>query len=143
MKKVQKLKILALILTATGMLLSAYLWYQTVDYDPNIPCTSFSNCGAVISGKYGKIFEVPVAALGFFYYGVIALLLFIWFYLEEKLIENLIFAGLMIGMVFTVYLRYLEFVKIGEICIWCWGSVAIIILLITTFVVTQKETSKV
>jgi len=54
-------------------------------------------------------------------------------------LDKMLFAGILWGIIFSVYLRYLEFVKIGHICVWCWMSVILIVLFIVLYLWEQKQ----
>lgn len=116
------------VLTFVGMALSAYLWYVHI-YTEDVPCTSAGNCEAVIKGKWGTMFGVPLGVYGFFYYAILALLIFEREFISAKIINQLITVLLVWGVIYSVYLRYLEFEKIGSICTMCWISVFIVLFL--------------
>jgi uncharacterized membrane protein len=49
--------------------------------------------------------------------------------LFKSIFKPLVALALIVGIGFTIYLRVVEFVFIKAICIWCWGSVVIVVLL--------------
>ncbi len=138
------LKYSLVILSVIGMLLSVYLWnVQLQGEGLSIPCTTDGGCELVLTSKWSKIFGVPMSVFGFFYYAFMALLTFQMVFIKNKLIEKLTLLGIVWGIVFSVYLRYLEFVKIGTHCIWCWGSVMVILLMAIIFSIAtngEKDT---
>ncbi|MCA9383278.1 vitamin K epoxide reductase family protein [Candidatus Dojkabacteria bacterium] len=124
------LKYILFILSILGIILSAYLWkVQLQGEDLSIPCTTNGGCELVLTSKWSKIFGVPMSVYGFFFYAFLALLTFQRIFIEHKLIEKLTLLSIVWGIIFSVYLRYLEFAKIGAHCTWCWISVLIIVLM--------------
>lgn len=115
-----------LLLASVGAFISLYLWNATVTAT-GVVC--FTGCESVISGEYGKMFGVPVSAYGFAFYGLIILLAYLRMNISDRLLDKLMFSVLVFGVAYTLYLRYLEFFVIGDICIWCWGSALVIVLI--------------
>lgn len=140
-KKIDTYNLILFVLTFLGLALSAYLWYFQVNPDQNIPCTN-DGCGHILSSPYSFIFGIPMAVYGFFFYAFLATLIFQRFFTKEKILENLIKLSLLAGLVFSLYLRYLEFFKIGAICPWCWVSFMIVLALCTTYLLKPKSSGK-
>ncbi len=103
------LKYILFILSILGIILSAYLWkVQLQGEDLSIPCTTNGGCELVLTSKWSKIFGVPMSVYGFFFYAFLALLTFQRIFIEHKLIEKLTLLSIVWGIIFSVYLRYLE-----------------------------------
>jgi len=126
-----KLSKLIVFLGIVGMGLSAYLWY--LHLRDIAPVCATNGCGIVAASKYAVLLGVPVAALGFFFYGTLTALGFERLFIRDIIIERLFLIDLITGIIFSIYLRFLEFFKIGAICIWCWGSVLIIVLITAVY----------
>ncbi len=129
-----------LLLSIVGMLLCAYLWWIQVS-DTIVPCTD-DGCETVLNSEYGKILGVPMAVYGFFFYVGVWFLAFERSLIKHKLLD--LFLGILIvwGVLFGVYLRYLEFAKIGDICIWCWGSFGITLVMLGVFIFEHLKLRK-
>ncbi len=132
---------LIMFLAFLGMLLSAYLWANHLNDKP-IPCT-ITSCEHVLSSEYAEMFGVPMGAYGFFFYAFVAFTAFIRFFVGHKVLDRLLLGLITWGIAFSLYLRYLEFVKIGGICEWCWMSVFIVVLLLFTFLIEKRQKSKI
>lgn len=134
-----------LIIAMLGILLSMYLWYIHISANPGF-CTA--SCGSIITGEYGIFLNMPWGFWGLlFYTGMTGLLMLrskkVIFDPKFCLIEALrdfrrnyllnwdfLFkVGLVWGWIVTLYLRYLEFSVLHEFCLYCWGSVVLMILL--------------
>ena len=126
------------IASISGMLLSVYLWSYQVQAGHNnfiIPCTVDGGCVDVLNSDYSKFFGIPMAAYGFFFYAFMTLLAFQRMFSPHKINNYLIRFFWVIGFIFTVYLRYLEFFVINHICAWCWLSVLIMAVIMTALIV--------
>jgi len=112
----------------TGVLLSTYLYFIQQNTLSN-GCSVGGGCSYVLSGEYSKFLGQPIALWGIlFYVGLMALVVLRKFY-AEFITERYMNLYLLSGVLFTIYLRYLEIFKINHFCKWCWGSVVIIVLL--------------
>ncbi len=134
MKKIDLKKIM-LMLSVMGALLSLYLVYTTVT--KNYAICPNNGCEVVGSSKYSYFLGLPVAMWGLGYY--LALFLLILKSHENKVFMEYFKYLLIIGIIFTLYLRYLEFFVIGAICIWCWISVVVIALMTVAYLMYRKS----
>lgn len=134
-KKLKIGKLLLLVLTAAGIMLSGYLWMVHIS-GSDVVCTT--SCDEVIQGEYGSLYGIPVGALGVAFYGLLSLLFIIQYKVKDSFVGQLIGGTLIGGTVFTLYLRYLEFFVIGAICSWCWGSVFILLLIVIVYLSLVK-----
>lgn len=125
MKKDRILRILMLLFSA-GALISAYLYYSKVVNVPVI-CPN-SGCDIVADSPYAYLLGLPVALWGTLYFLGMFVITILNIKSPTYLLRNLLGIGIGWGTLFTIYLRYVEFFKIGAICVWCWGSVAVIAL---------------
>lgn len=117
-----------LVLSIMGALLSSYLWYVHI-YNASPICPT-GGCNEVLTSEYAYFLGVPVALWGLLYYITIFLNVMFLKKLKTSLFNLSLTSLLWIGMMYTLYLRYLEFFKLGSICVWCWGSVVIVVGLI-------------
>lgn len=126
-------KIIAL-LSAMGAALCLYLLYQhIVGSGPVCPT---GGCDDVLASEYSVFLGFSVSGWGLLYY----VGFFILALIQEKKGSLLLIKGigvyLISGVIFTIYLRYLEFFKIGQICLWCWVSVLIIAIITVVYIKT-------
>jgi uncharacterized membrane protein len=124
-----RLRAVALALTAVGLGIAGYLTY--VHYAGVSPvCEIAHGCEKVQTSQWAKVAGVPVALLGLIGYGGILIALLVPG-------ENAVLAAALMAIVgfgFSAYLTYREIFTIKAICIWCVGSASVltILALVTT-----------
>lgn len=129
------------VLCVIGLGIALYLTYVEVTESTAI-CGPIGNCNAVQRSPYARLFGIlPVGVMGAA--GYIAILA-AWFvgYLGrrsdrpawERFSALAVWAMAWFGILFTIYLTYLEPFVIGSTCIWCISSAIVmtVILWITT-----------
>ena len=132
---------IAAVLSLVGVFLAFYLVANNMGWIPPIPCGSGA-CGLVQSSKYAWIGPVPVSAVGLA--GYLALFALSIAGLQASLagsraIAFLLFAGALLGVLFSAYLTYLEAMVIQA---WCRYCVASAILITVIFVATLPEVKR-
>lgn len=139
MKNIEKYMLL---LTLAGALLSFYLYYTDVVNIPAI-CPN-DGCAKVASSEYSRFLGVHVSLWGLLYYIGFSLIFFFKDSIElvKKNFKLLNTLALVVGLGFTIYLRIVEFVFIKAICIWCWGSVVIVVLLTILYFLNFRSNVK-
>jgi|UniRef100_A0A7C5UR79 uncharacterized membrane protein len=136
--KIKKWKLV--ILATLGVVLCAYLWH--LDSLAELPVCPIAGCKDVLSSEYKYFLGLPVASWGFFYYLTLFSLFILRNFSKRRFLDMALFCLICAGIVFTIYLRYVELFLIKSICIWCWGSVLIITLISILFFLENKETFK-
>ncbi|MBI2357078.1 vitamin K epoxide reductase family protein [Candidatus Dojkabacteria bacterium] len=126
MSRSKLLKIIILLLSV-GVLLSGYL-YVSKALNVSVICPN-SGCDIVDASPYSYMLGIPVALWGLLYYFGMFVMAMMLFKKESKGLFNLYFLGVIFGISYTVYLRYVEYFKIGAFCVWCWGSVVVMVAL--------------
>ena len=124
MRHRQAIALLALV----GLFVALYLWLHNIGVIGELRCGTGS-CEQVQASRYGVLLGLPVA-----FYGVIgyaALLVVAVLGVQPALAArpgpSRLLAGLATGgLLFTLYLTYLELFVIHAICRWCVGSAVII-----------------
>lgn len=132
-----------LMVSVFGIILSGWMWWYKLEN--KIPPCTLSGCEHVLTGPYSEMFGAPVAAYGFFFYITLVVLAFQKLFVSHKLITRMLGLDILAGGIFTVYLRYLEFAKIGNWCQWCWVSVLFMIIISFCYLIEvkgQKRNSK-
>jgi uncharacterized membrane protein len=82
------------------------------------------NCDIVNRSEYSSILGVPVALIGMLGYGALAGLSTV--YRERRETPVMLFGGAAAGLVFALYLTYIEGKVLGVWCILCLSSLAVI-----------------
>jgi uncharacterized membrane protein len=119
------------LLALVGFSISLYLWLYKIGIIGRLQCGTGS-CEYVQTSRYGTLLGVPVA-----FYGVVAyagLLVVALAGLQPGLLQRrwptavaaAIAAG---GVLFTVYLTWIELFVLHAICRWCVGSGVVITLI--------------
>jgi uncharacterized membrane protein len=120
------------VLAVLGLGVSLYLTYIETN-QVNAVCGPVGNCNAVQSSPYAHLFGVlPVGLLGAI--GYLAILA-AWF--VGRLDSNLgalaragLFGMALFGVLFSIYLTYLELFVIRAVCIWCVSQAALMALIL-------------
>ena len=123
------------VLALLGLLVSTYLLLYKMGIVGTLVCGGSGACERVQDSHYAQFLGIPVAAYGVG--GFATLLLVALAGLGERWGTHpgpsRLLAGLsMIGVLFAMYLTYLEVAVIHDICKWC---VAIAVTITTIFVV--------
>ena len=116
------------LLALVGLFVAIYLWLHALGFGGPIKCGT-GGCDTVQTSPWAVFLGLPVA-----FYGVVGYLAILVVSLvalrPAALLErkwNVVLVGLAtVGVLFTVYLTYLELFVIHAICRWCVGSAVII-----------------
>ena len=115
-------------LALAGIFISTYLTLYKLGMIGELSC-SIGSCETVNTSRWSIFLGLPVAAWGLFFYldvfGV-ALLGTTPRLENERLISIVLAAEAGIGVIFTVWLTYLELAVIHAVCMWCVTSAAIV-----------------
>jgi len=104
-----------LLALGAAIVLAGYLSYQK--YTNGIPpCTIGGGCAAALYSKWGFLAGIPLAYIGTTA-AIVLLVLAPWRIQTVRVISLML---LMIGALFTIYLRYVEQAHFdGNVCSWC------------------------
>jgi uncharacterized membrane protein len=117
------------VLSIIGLGASIYLTYVEVTHTRAL-CGPVGDCNAVQSSPYAKLFGVvPIGLVGAI--GYIAILItWLWRRFRTDSLSRvagpIMYGMALFGMLFSIYLTYLELFVIHAVCIWCLSSAAII-----------------
>ena len=125
----RNLRVAICVLAAAGAAIAAYLLYER--WTGGVLVCSSGGCETVQNSRYSKIAGVPVALLGLLAYaGIFATGL-----LRTELARAIGAALAIGGLVFALYLVYVQNSKIHAWCQWCLASDAILAVLAVLTVV--------
>ena len=124
MRSRQAIALLALV----GFFIAFYLWLHALGFGGPLKCGTGA-CETVQSSPQAVQLGIPVALYGVV--GYLALFIVALLALRPAALADrkwsLLLVGLStVGVVFTVYLTYLELFVIHAICRWCVGSAVVI-----------------
>lgn len=138
------------ILAIVGIGDSGYLSYERLS--GNIPPCSTNplvDCGKVLKSEYSTLFGVPLSVLGLFHYSIFLGVVALVYKFKAKLWRNIMLIQAIFGVLFSVYLVYIQLGILKAICLYCMLSAinSFIIVLIAlwaykTYEHTQKTVKK-
>jgi uncharacterized membrane protein len=116
-------------LAVIGVVLSAVSLVNHYKTSPSEFCDidQTFNCDIVNRSIYSKLFGVPVAAIGLL--GYLVLLILARINREKKLFSAILVLASLAGLVFSLYLTWVEVKILATYCILCLGSLACIALI--------------
>lgn len=116
------------VLAAAGTLVAAYLAYVETQAVAPI-CGPVGDCAAVQTSEYSRLFGVPVGIIGIAGYGAI---LVAWFAGRNgnAVARGLLLGIAVIGVLYSIYLTWLELFVIHAVCMWCVSSAIIMTLIL-------------
>ena len=131
MNRTELLRRVSIVLSVAGLIVAGYLTYLDLSGSTAALCSVGGGCDTVRESRYSQISGIPVATVGVAGYLVIlAILLF-------ETISNpladygpaLVFGSTLIGLLYSLYLTYLEIFVIVAICPYCMSSAVIMTFL--------------
>jgi uncharacterized membrane protein len=130
------------ILSVLGLAVALYLSYIETTSTAAV-CGPVGDCNAVQASPFAMLFGfLPVGVLGAVgYVGILAA----WFIGRRshgslgRLAPLLVFGMALFGVLFTIYLTYLEIFVIKAVCIWCLTSAVIMALVLALSVAPALE----
>jgi uncharacterized membrane protein len=123
----------AALLSLAGLFISAYLYLYKIGRIGSLACGA-GDCETVQLSRWSQLWGVEVALIGVLgYAGLLALsLASLQPFLESRRWPAGLLAILAgIGVIFTIYLTYLELFVIRAVCRWCVASGVIIVAILT------------
>jgi uncharacterized membrane protein len=135
----------AVLLSLTGLFVSAYLYLYKIGKIGSLACGT-GGCETVQWSPWSRVAGIEVALIGVLgYAGLLAVSLAS---LQPGLVNRrwpaallLVLAG--VGVLFTVYLTYLELFVIHAICRWCVASGVIILGIFLAALLDRRRPSQI
>ncbi|HZB28418.1 MAG TPA: vitamin K epoxide reductase family protein [Gemmatimonadales bacterium] len=134
----------AAVLSLLGLFLSAYLYLYKIGRVGMLACGA-GECETVQQSAWSRFAGLEVSLIGFA--GYAALLAVSLAGLQPPLASRRwpatllsVLAGL--GVLFSIYLTYLELFVIHAICRWCVGSAVIIVAILVVAVLDRRRLSR-
>ncbi len=121
------------LVAVVGLGVAAYLTYIETQSARAI-CGPVGDCNAVQSSPYARLFGlIPIGLIGLVGY-VAMLAAWVWYQARRDRLAHTaplaLFGMALFGVVFSIYLTYLELFVIEAVCIWCLSSAVLITLLL-------------
>jgi uncharacterized membrane protein len=138
---------LVTIMASAGLGLIVSLYLLSIHWGwGKIVCLDIGDCEVVNMSLYAKLLGIPVSLLGAFtYLALLATSMLIWRHVYAELVSLVQFFLAAIGVVFSVYLTYVEIFILRAICPWCVLSAILITLIagLSVWEVCHMEADKV
>ena len=131
----------AALASLAGVFVSAYLWLFKLGKIGELTCGT-GGCVTVQLSPHSRSFGIEVAAVGFVGYVVLLGLTLLSLqprWLSSVGLMRLIMALATGAVLFTAWLKYLEFFVIGAVCQWCMVSAALIVLFFVLVVLELRR----
>jgi uncharacterized membrane protein len=115
------LPVLVAVLSLVGVGVSGYLTY-TRWFDKSVVCAGLHSCQTVAESSYSHLGPVPVSVLGVLGYAAILAVAAFWLRVGDRFGDWPLLAiwGMSVGgVVYSIYLTYVELFVIDAVCIWC------------------------
>lgn len=129
---------LIFILSLIGLAISAFLFYEYT-FAGSVMCPLGQGCDIVRASPYSYIFGIPLPFPGLLFYLVMAVLAVVGSHeLPVKIVKKLQFLIALSGVVFGVYLTYLEAFVIKAYCFWCVLSFTISVIILMLIFLRRK-----
>jgi uncharacterized membrane protein len=112
-----------------GLLIAGYLTYVETTL-AEATCGAVGNCNTVQQSSYARLAGVPIGLIGVIGY---AIMLMVWLfdqYRSQATAAWLLFGMALAGVIFSIYLTFLEPFVIGESCVWCLTSAVVMTMLL-------------
>ncbi|MFW6098107.1 MAG: vitamin K epoxide reductase family protein [Chloroflexota bacterium] len=117
------------LLAVAGLAVAGYLAYVETQAVAAV-CGPVGDCNAVQTSEYAYLFGIPIGVLGVIGY-VVILAAWGWSHWQRDPRAPLALLGVtIVGVLFSIYLTYLEPFVIGAVCAWCLTSAVIMALLL-------------
>ena len=108
-----------IVLAVLGIADSGYLTYKHFNKKEKLVCPIGGNCEEVIESKWGKIFGIKNEILGlFFYIGILILGIYL-IYNENLFVKMILFWGSLIGVLFSLFLIFVQSKILKKYCFYC------------------------
>lgn len=133
---------LLLMFALAGFLDASYL---SVSYVNNVApvCVIAHGCDVVTTSVYAKLGNAPIALLGLAYYFVGFGLLLVYAIADQRVALKMAAGLFSAGLLFSIWLVYLQLAVIKAICIYCMTSAAItVILFLVSMLLLKFSTPK-
>ncbi len=118
------LHFLIVVVASGGFFIAYYIRRQKV-HQERLVCPLDSNCEAVVTSQYSTIVGVPLEIIGMVYYALVVLghaTLLVIPSLSRDIYSHLLLAATAGAFIFSLYLTFIQAVKLREWCTWCLTS---------------------
>ena len=122
MGKRKLLNVFLIALAAIGALDAGYLTYQHYASGSVVCGIAAADCDLVLHSEYSTIFGIPLALVGFLYYGTVFGLSFAYFRNRKGLYLRSIAGFTGLGFLISLILTYIQLFVLEALCTFCLTS---------------------
>ena len=126
-----------LVLAFCGLADSMYITQHEVSGTPLL-CNiqNLTGCNVVANSQYSRVFGIPLAEYGVFFYGILFILSALELVLFDQFLRRLLQGGAVIGALSSFYFTSLQIIFIKAFCIYCAASaiITLLILILASFI---------
>jgi len=135
-----RLALVAALVAAVGVAVAAYLSYEKLSGVVG-PCLVGSGCDVVSSSPYSSVLGIPVALFGLAWSSMALVASLAWWRSTDRRPLYLLYAGGLVGLVFELYLVYLQLFVIRAVCSWCvvYGATVVVGWLVAVVGIMRRE----
>ncbi len=114
-----------MVATLCGLVVAVYIRNKKVKNEVLV-CPIDSDCNAVVTSTYSKVFGVPVELLGIMYYALFFVIYLVTLFIApfNDMLEAILIVLSSIALGFSLYLLSLQAFVLKEWCFWCLLSFA-------------------
>ena len=135
---------LAALIALAGLFIALYLMLYKLGYIGTLVC-AVGSCEVVQTSRWATLFGVPVAAWGVVYYaGMLGATLagLSGPLSESRRLSRALVGATGVGLLFSLWLTYLELFVIHAICMWCVGSAVLAMALFGVCVLDDRDAER-
>lgn len=124
-------------------LIDSFAIHQKIYGGYYLPCVIGKSCDIVLYSKYSTLFGVHLSYWGIAFYSFIFLLALLNIFFGKKFLRFIYYSSIFAGMIFSLYLLYLQIFLIGNLCVYCVVSFSDILLasVLSSLVIFNKNKS--
>ncbi len=124
MNNLNKMVNIFLGLSFLGLIDSIYLSYMKLQ-ESDLVCNVLEGCNLVTQSEYAKIFGIPLAYLGVFFYCLLILTLLFFLKSKKAICFRFLQITIFAGFLSSLYFLYLQVFVIRALCTYCLFSLII------------------
>lgn len=112
---------LLVVLPVAGLFDTGYLTYKSLHASP-VVCNVLDGCSVVLESSWSTILGIDTTVYGVVYYGVLSLFAGAYLWWRDNVMLKLIAIISSVGLLFSIWLVYLQLVRLGAVCEYCMLS---------------------
>jgi uncharacterized membrane protein len=122
MEKRERLILIALTLLAVIGLVDSVVIHEKVSGVINVSCIVGQGCDSVLNSVYSNFLGIPLSLWGIAFYSLLVMVLALRIASGKKIFENTSFFMIGGGFLFSLYLFYIQALRLGDLCTYCMVS---------------------